>query len=84
MNRAGPKELAASMIRFYGKADAFSLAKRYAADCAANGDHLARAKWATAATVIGEYIKADQKLWLASQSAAEHWREPSRPWIVAP
>jgi hypothetical protein len=61
MNSTSAKELAASMIIHHGKAQAYSLAVRYAGEFAAEGDSEWHDKWAAAAAVIGELIEADQQ-----------------------
>jgi hypothetical protein len=61
MDSTNAKDLAASMMRMYGKAAAFTLADRYAAECTANGDSHGHGSWATAAAVIGELIELERK-----------------------
>jgi len=61
MNSTSARELAASMISHHGKAEAYSLAVRYAGEFAAKGDNHSHDKWAAAAAVIGELIEADQQ-----------------------
>jgi hypothetical protein len=60
MSSSEDRELADSMIRLYGKAKAFSLAERYAADCTANNDHKGHVKWASVAARVSELIELDQ------------------------
>jgi hypothetical protein len=56
-----PKDLATSLIHFYGKAEAFSLAHLYANHPTTSGDSQQQSKWATAAAMIGELIEAEQR-----------------------
>ena len=62
MTSADPRELAFSMIRFYGTASAFTLAERYAIRSTAIGDPHGHGKWANAAKVIRELIETEQRL----------------------
>jgi len=61
MDSTNAKDLAASMIRMYGKATAFSLADRYATECSTNGDSSGHSSWAAAAAVIGELLELEHK-----------------------
>jgi hypothetical protein len=61
MDSTDAKDLAASMVRHYGKAYAFKLADRYASECSSNGDSSGHNNWAAAAAVIGELIEMEAK-----------------------
>jgi hypothetical protein len=54
-------ELVGSMIRLHGKAQAFSLADRYACDSNRNGDIQGYNRWATAAAQIAGQIELDKR-----------------------
>jgi len=49
------------MIRFYGKAQAFSLARHYAGQATATGNCNGDNRWAAVAAMIGESIELDQQ-----------------------
>jgi len=61
MSSTDPRELAASMIRLYGKVKAHSLADRYASACTANNDAAGHSKWASVAASIGEIIEQERR-----------------------
>jgi hypothetical protein len=49
------------MMRMHGKAAAFKLADRYAAECSINGDDSGHNNWAATAALIGEMIEMERK-----------------------
>jgi hypothetical protein len=61
MDSIDAKDLAASMVRHYGKAYAFKLADRYATECSANSDSSGHGSWAAAAAAIGELIELERR-----------------------
>jgi len=57
----GVRDLVTSMIRIYGKAEAFYLADRYAIHHHTNGDTSAHARWIDVAALICEQIELDRR-----------------------
>ena len=52
-----PHDLAASMLRIYGDANALSLASGYANDASASGDRHGHKKWAAVVIAIAAMIE---------------------------